>query len=146
MQYKPLRFIYNVRVCELDLPYSRLQAQLSRSMFPPAVSRILGVRFVRPSVRKKRDFPDFQITFFGVSQAPRDRTSGFLSGVGVSRKDPGEFWSVIPDVAHLGALDLGYIIEKSRKSTNNFENFQNFDFFESVPRHFPRVPGASTTV
>ena len=88
---------------------SRLQAQLSRSMFPPAVSRILGVRFVR----EKRDFPDYQITFFGVAQAPREPTTGFLSAVGVSRKDPGEFWSVIPDVAHQGGLGLGYIIENS---------------------------------
>ena len=89
--------------------FSRLQAQLSRSTFPPAVSRILGVR----SVTEKHDFTDFQITFFGVAQAPREPTTGFLRATRVSRKDPGEFLSVIPDVAHQGALDLCYIIENS---------------------------------
>ena len=77
------------------------------------MSRILGVRSVRSFVREKRDFPDFEITFFRGWQAARDPATGFLSAVGVSRKDPGEFWSVIPDVAHQGALNLGDIIENS---------------------------------
>ena len=80
---------------------------------PPAVSRILGVRSVRSFVREKHDISDFLTTFFGGWQAPRDRMTGFLRATRVSRKDPGEFWSVIPDVAHQGALDLGYIIENS---------------------------------
>ena len=115
-------------------------------MPPPAVSRILGVRFVRPFVRENRDFSDFRITFFGGWQPPQDPATGFLRSLWMSRKDSGEFWCVLPDVAHQGALNLCYIIANPPKSTKIFENLQNFDFPEIAPRYFLRVPGASTAL
>ena len=64
----------------------------------------------------------------------------------MSRKDSGEFWSGPADAAHQGALNLGYIIEKSPKSTNIFEILQIFDFPEITLRYFLRVPRASTAL
>ena len=110
------------------------------------MSRILGVRFVRPFVRENHDFSDFRTTFFGGWQAPRDPPTGFLRSLWGSGKDSGEFWSGPADVAHQGALNLGYIIENPPKSTKNFEIFQNFDFPEIASRYFLRVPGASTAL
>ena len=100
---------------------------------------------VRSSVRENNDFSDFQTTFFGGWQAPRDPPTGFLRSLWGSGKDSGEFWSGPADVAHQGALNLGYIIENHqnrakiskifkilifRKFRKIFENFRKFPNFE----------------
>ena len=112
----------------------------------PPLLLCLGFWVSAPSVRENREFSDFQTTFFGGWQAPQDPATGFLRSLWGSRKDSGEFWSVLADVAHQGALNLCYIIEKSQKSTKIGQNFQNFDFPKIVPRHFLRVPRASVAL